>query len=206
MVGAAKLGGEVRAENSFLHLLTEAESTDAALSASTLRPTPLPKTTTSHGSNSKPFTILANFTEDVEQTSESNDVDSGEEGTVSIADYNKVVERLELLEESWEVHQESLDKAAADKKKKPAYKLNGRIHLDNWWFSDGDAGVNFLETGDPLLDPQDRWDFRRIRLTWTGQVPNNMVYRVMIDFNNPQTPEIKTSTSASTICPPIKRC
>jgi phosphate-selective porin OprO/OprP len=48
-----------------------------------------------------------------------------------------------------------------------------------------------LETGDPTDDPEDRWDFRRIRIELAGRVPNNMLFRTQIDFNNPNLPEMK---------------
>ena len=112
-------------------------------------------------------------------------------GTVPLKDYEKLLGRVGDLESSWEKYQDKLKSDADDKKKKPSYKLNGRIHLDNWNFLDSDAGINELETGDPADDPEDRWDFRRIRLTWTGDVPGNMEYRIQIDFNNPSSAEMK---------------
>ncbi len=113
------------------------------------------------------------------------------DGSVSMEDYKTLLERVDEMESSWEEHQEKLAKAASDKKKKPSYKLNGRIHLDNWYFMSGDEGVNRLETGDPTDDPENRWDFRRIRLTWSGEVPHNMLYRIQLDFNRPSEPEMK---------------
>ena len=105
------------------------------------------------------------------------------------SEYQALLDRIESLE-AYKLDQED---AAAAKKKKSAYKLNGRIHLDNWLFSNSDPGINELENGigNPGFDPENRWDFRRIRLTWTGTVPNNMNYRIQIDFHNPQTPELK---------------
>ena len=128
---------------------------------------------------------------DAESASEAPETEPEDEGTVSAADYNALKERLGDLEKAWTDYQDGVEKAASDKKKKSSYKLNGRIHLDQWSFTDTDEGVNALESGDPTIDPQDRWDFRRIRLTWTGDVPDNMLFRIMIDFNNPNSPELK---------------
>ena len=80
---------------------------------------------------------------------------------------------------------------SAAKKKKSSWKMSGRIHLDNWNFINTDGGTNFLESGDVGIDPQDRWDFRRIRLEFSGAVPNNMIFRTQIDFNNPAVAEMK---------------
>lgn len=123
------------------------------------------------------------------------DTATGEAGvvgeTVPVAEYEKLLGRVGDLESSWEKYQDKVKSDADAKKKKPSYKLNGRVHLDNWNFLDSDAGINELETGDPTDDPEDRWDFRRIRLTWTGDVPGNMLYRIQIDFNNPSSAEMK---------------
>ena len=84
------------------------------------------------------------------------------------------------------------NKAKADAAaKKPTFSLGGRIHLDQWYFSDHSPGIGFFEhptTGD---DVEDRIFFRRIRLEAQGDVLENMEYRFQVDFNNPQTPEYK---------------
>ncbi len=126
--------------------------------------------------------------------------DADEEGAGQVVardDYEALLQRVEELESSWDSYVETQQQAerveAEAAKKKTSYRLNGRIHLDQWSFTDSDPGINFLESGDPLQDPQDRWDFRRIRLTYTGDVPGNMLFRIMIDFNNPSRPELKDS-------------
>ncbi len=129
--------------------------------------------------------------QDASGDADEDDEESEESATVPLADYEKLMDRVGDLESSWEKYQDKLKDDATAKKKKPAYKLNGRVHLDNWNFLDDDAGINELETGDPLDDPEDRWDFRRIRLTWSGTVPHNMLYRIQIDFNNPSSAEMK---------------
>ncbi len=117
--------------------------------------------------------------------------ESESEATVPLADYEKLLKRVDDIEESWTAHQESLAEESASKKKKSSWKMSGRVHLDNWNFLESDAGTNFLETGDATDDPEDRWDFRRIRLEISGDVPNNMIFRTQIDFNNPAIAEMK---------------
>lgn len=119
------------------------------------------------------------------------DTDQPAASTVPLADYKVLLERVDDIESSWKKHQEKLADEAAAKKKKATYKLGGRVHLDNWNFLNSDAGTNFLETGDTQIDPQDRWDFRRIRLELQGTIPGNMLFRTQIDFNNPSSAEIK---------------
>ncbi len=110
---------------------------------------------------------------------------------VPLADYKKLLERVEEVEESWGKYKDKVDEESAEKKKKPTMKINGRVHLDQWSFLDSDAGTNFLETGNITRGAEDRWQFRRLRLELQGDVPNNMLYRMQVDFNNPQAPEIK---------------
>ena len=110
---------------------------------------------------------------------------------VPLADYEKLQERVGDLESSWEKYQDKLKSESDAKAKKPSLKLGGRVHLDNWNFLDTDGGVNYLETGDATDDPEDRWDFRRIRLELSGDVPGNMLYRIQVDFNNPSAAEMK---------------
>ncbi|MEM9364959.1 MAG: porin [Planctomycetota bacterium] len=100
-------------------------------------------------------------------------------------------ERLASLEEEWGDYQDGLAKDKAAKKKKSSYKLGGRIHIDQWTFGDSDDGINVIERGNANLSPENRWTFRRIRLEWAGTVPNNMLWRFQIDFNNPARAEMK---------------
>ena len=113
--------------------------------------------------------------------------------------------RLEALEKAWEAHQQSLaaSKAKSDAekkekeleaKKKPTFKLGGRIHGDVWTFPDSDPGIGFFDhpTG-PLAgqDPEDRFAFRRIRLEFQGDLLESMFWRMQVDFANPSDPVFK---------------
>jgi phosphate-selective porin OprO/OprP len=128
------------------------------------------------------YTASNNMLESIGDDSDAN---------VPLADYKALLERIEGLESSWGAHQEELADKAVAAKKKSSLKMGGRIHLDNWNFLNSDPGTNFLETGDATDDPEDRWDFRHIRLEISGNVPNNMLFRTQIDFNNPARAEMK---------------
>jgi len=100
-------------------------------------------------------------------------------------------ERLHALEQAW-----GDQKAAAAKKKgptsgKPTLKINGRIHADHWSFADDSQGVHFFENPLTGVDPEDRFFFRRIRLKFEGEVLDNMIYRMQLDFNSPDSGEMK---------------
>lgn len=110
---------------------------------------------------------------------------------VPIEQYTSLLERVEQLESSWDAYQEKLEEESAAKKKKSSWKLSGRVHLDNWYFTESDPGIDYLENGNFFQDPENRWDFRRIRIELQGNVPDNMLFRTQIDFNNPSTPEMK---------------
>ncbi|MFK8113002.1 MAG: OprO/OprP family phosphate-selective porin [Rubripirellula sp.] len=129
--------------------------------------------------------------DDAEADDEAEEVEGEEGDSVPLTDYKKLLDRVDELESAWGEHKEELADEAAAKKKKSSWKMGGRIHLDNWNFVNTDAGTNTLETGDPTDDPEDRWDFRRIRLEFSGKVPNNMLFRTQIDFNNPAVAEMK---------------
>src|SRR5690606_32161033 len=105
-------------------------------------------------------------------------------------------ERLEKLEKEIADQQKRDEEEEKQEAEKPSWKLNGRIHLDYWGFSDHSDGVNYLEHDDPAesnfgTDPEDRWVLRRIRLEFAGNLPHNMLFRTQIDFNRPAEPEYK---------------
>lgn len=79
---------------------------------------------------------------------------------------------------------------------KPTLKINGRIHLDYWNYADDSPGIGFFEHPDATAanfgaDPQDRIFFRRIRLNFQGDIFDSMLYRMQIDFNTPESGEMK---------------
>jgi phosphate-selective porin OprO/OprP len=190
-IALAWTGQHSRANDSFLAYVSQLPAAEEQSAVQTAAPHRLPPTTSAQPNAFDPHNALTSYSEQTgEAAAEEGTADSGD-GSVSLEDYQTLLERVDEMESSWEGYQEKLDKAAADKKKKPSYKLNGRIHLDNWNFMSSDEGINQLETGDPTDDPENRWDFRRIRLTWTGDVPHNMLYRIQLDFNNPSAGEMK---------------
>jgi phosphate-selective porin OprO/OprP len=61
-------------------------------------------------------------------------------------------------------------------------KLSGRVHFDMWEFPESSPGVNGFETGNNDISPQDRIGFRRLRFGVGGDVWENMLYRIEIEF------------------------
>jgi len=83
-----------------------------------------------------------------------------------------------------------------DATKPSTLKINGRIHLDYWNFADESPGIRFFEhpvqaSPNYGTDIEDRLFFRRIRLNFQGDLWETMVYRMQIDFNTPDSGEIK---------------
>ncbi|RMF39951.1 MAG: ATPase [Planctomycetota bacterium] len=104
--------------------------------------------------------------------------------------------RVQEIEKQLAAQKEADAKAKAAAKSKPTFKLGGRIHFDHWGFLDNEPGIGYLEHPDPAdpsfgLDPEDRFVFRRIRMEFKGDIPDNMEWRMQIDFNNPNSPEYK---------------
>jgi phosphate-selective porin OprO/OprP len=138
----------------------------------------------------------------VEQTSylaaesaDSGAQDSGGDGESSGVD-DDVLKRLTTLEEAFEKSTAAAAKAKAEAAKKPSLQINGRIHLDYWNFTDSSPGIGFFEHPDAAAanfgeDPEDRLFFRRIRLELRGNVLETMLYRLQIDFNTPDSGEMK---------------
>lgn len=105
-------------------------------------------------------------------------------------------ERVKELEDQFEKKSDAESKAKSDAKKKSTFNLGGRIHMDFWNFMDNDPGIGFLEHSDPTdpafgTDPEDRFTFRRIRMEFKGDLPQNMLWRMQLDFNNPSSAEYK---------------
>lgn len=104
--------------------------------------------------------------------------------------------RLIKVEEWIEKFQAGLDKKKADDAKKPTFRIGGRIHADYWGFADSSPGIGFFENPDATAadfgdDPESRFVFRRIRLETRGDIFENMMWRIQVDFNNPSSAEIK---------------
>ncbi|MEE2707728.1 MAG: porin [Planctomycetota bacterium] len=70
-------------------------------------------------------------------------------------------------------------------------RVVGRVHADYWGFPGDSPGVNIIEStrdigggtaGNPLVTPQDRLGFRRVRFGVRGTLPANMEYRIEMEF------------------------
>lgn len=136
---------------------------------------------------------VANLVEDEAAEEAAKDAEETDEAAEMREDLEK---RIKDLEEQFEKQIAAEKAAKADAKKKTTFKLGGRIHMDYWDFMDNDPGIGFLENSDPTAanfgdDPEDRFTFRRIRLEFGGDIPQNMLWRMQLDFNNPSTPEYK---------------
>ena len=105
-------------------------------------------------------------------------------------------DRLFGLEQAWEQKAQADAKQQSDSAGMPSLKINGRIHLDYWNFTHDSPGIGFFEHPDAAAanfgaDPEDRIFFRRIRLKFEGSLSETMVYRMQIDFNTPDSGEMK---------------
>jgi phosphate-selective porin OprO/OprP len=105
-------------------------------------------------------------------------------------------DRLTGLERAWQEDAKEDAKRWADPVAGPTLKINGRIHLDYWNFTHNSPGIGFFEHPDGAAanfgaDPEDRIFFRRIRLKFEGNLTETMLYRMQIDFNTPDSGEMK---------------
>ena len=110
---------------------------------------------------------------------------------VVAADEMTLEERLATLEKAYNKDKDAAAKKKADDAKKPTMKIAGRIHLDYWGFPDTSPGANAFETGNPAVDPVDRFAFRRVRIGVAGDIPDNMLYKIEMEFATPESPAFK---------------
>lgn len=64
-------------------------------------------------------------------------------------------------------------------------KLFGRIHLDGWNTPTSDDAVNVFENGNPNDDPDSQVSFRRARIGVSGKIRDDMLYKIELEFGNP---------------------
>ena len=100
-----------------------------------------------------------------------------------------VAERLEELEtkysdleESHDELKDSLDNYAKSGHSAATMQVSGRIHLDMWQYPGSSPGVNGFETGDNDITPADRLEFRRMRFGVRGDIWENMLYKIEMEF------------------------
>jgi phosphate-selective porin OprO and OprP len=124
--------------------------------------------------------------------------------TSAALDNDPIIERLKRLENKW------IDLDAADQKMSDTLengvilekskstvsniKIEGRIHLDYWAFPETDAGTEQFEgSGSPLTpqNPQDRFTTRRMRLGFSGDIKDNMLYVAQLEFAGVDDPEFR---------------
>lgn len=71
-------------------------------------------------------------------------------------------------------------------------RITGRLHLDYWSFPDSSPGINQIETENPDLPPEDRFELRRLRIGVRGTVaPRNVSYQMDIEYSNTENLEVR---------------
>ena len=93
-------------------------------------------------------------------------------------------EDVESLTEAVDDIDSSLPGLVVHAHKNPKITFFGRVHIDYWAFPKIQPGIFALEPG----DPQDRFNFRRLRIGVKGDLNDNMFYKYEGEFaggNNP---------------------
>ncbi len=97
----------------------------------------------------------------------------------------EITERLAKLEKGFESQDKSIGKLEElpnqilhHSHKSPKMQFFGRIHLDYWSFPKVDESLFPLEDG----NPQDRFNFRRLRIGIKGDLNDNMFYKYEGEF------------------------
>ncbi|GIW82158.1 MAG: ATPase [Gemmatales bacterium] len=102
-------------------------------------------------------------------------------------DKDSIADQIGELRKQWE----EFKKANAKKKSPVTVKVIGRIHADYWGFPNSTGGVNFFENPTTGVDPEDRILFRRLRIGVQGDIFETMLYKLEMEFANPNNPTIK---------------
>lgn len=110
---------------------------------------------------------------------------------VELPDELSISERLQILEKDQQQQAAAAAQKKADDAAKPTFKFNGRLQMDYWAFPYTDAGANAFETGDANDSVDDRFLLRRVRMELSGTIPDLMLYRMQVDFADPNSPAIK---------------
>ena len=106
-------------------------------------------------------------------------------------DSSMLAARLKAIEDDLKKQSAAAEKKKAADALKPTQKWTGRIHADYWAFPGTSPGANAYETGDATDSVDDRFLFRRVRLGIQGTIPDNMQYKLEIDINSPNQPQLK---------------
>ena len=110
-------------------------------------------------------------------------------------DDDKIDERLEEIEESLEKQgeavgdiEDTLPGLLYHGHKSPKMSFFGRIHTDYWAFPNFDDSLAPLEGGS---DPEDRFNFRRMRIGIKGDINDNMFYKYEGEFAGGEDPSYR---------------
>lgn len=97
---------------------------------------------------------------------------------------DSVLSRLDHLEETLVEFESDGSQYMESLARNSRRVTNGRIHLDSWQFPTSSPGINAIENGDFLKDPENRLLVRRARVGIRGTVPpDNMSYRLELEFS-----------------------
>ncbi|UUO04734.1 OprO/OprP family phosphate-selective porin [Blastopirellula sp. J2-11] len=112
---------------------------------------------------------------------------------VPMTNVGHLMERIERLEAAQTVQGAQLAKVAEEyvPPTKPTFKIGGRVHFDTWDFPSNTPGIGFFENPATGNDPENRWAFRRVRLETSGDAFETMLWRIQVDFADPNDPAIK---------------
>lgn len=113
-------------------------------------------------------------------TGRSNENEDGADG----AGDGAVLSRLDHLEETLVEFESDGSQYMESLARNSRRVTNGRIHLDSWQFPISSPGINAIENGEVLKDPENRLLVRRARVGIRGTVPpDNMSYRLELEFS-----------------------
>ena len=140
-----------------------------------------------------PSNALANEVTTIQQPTVSEAVNLGLEDSILLTAAKKikepgVEERLAAINAKLAEMEASIDEVAAEAgdsstvksgSSKSTMKVSGRVHFDAWGFDANDDTIADFNEGS---DPENRLGFRRLRFGVKGNVADNMLYKIEMEF------------------------
>jgi phosphate-selective porin OprO and OprP len=140
-----------------------------------------------------------------DQTVAAKDEDSGGSESAISKRLEELEKKYADLETSHKELEESLKTYAQSGHDAATMTISGRIHLDMWQFPGSSPGVNGFETGDNDITPADRFGFRRLRFGVQGDIWQNMLYRIEMEFADGNDVEFRDAYLGFTDLPWLQR-
>ncbi|MGB7344345.1 MAG: porin [Pirellulaceae bacterium] len=126
-----------------------------------------------------------------ESSDEAKEDEAGDDESDKEDDDKGLEERFEEFQEQLDEMESSIEDVAdvagnksivVSGSSKSTMKVSGRVHFDAWGFDGADGDEATLTNFNDGLEPQNRLGFRRVRFGVKGNIKDNMLYKIEMEF------------------------